>query len=100
MRQIIFQSVFDICSNSILVLIKLVSDNSDKMFYGQRRVLLAGENGQRQETTLKRFPEFFFGWTRKVFPSLYQLNLVCSNRINDNRSTVYPFLPKIRLSII
>ena len=42
------------------------------------------KNGRRRETTLIRFPEFFFGWTKKVFPSLDQGNLVCSNRINDN----------------
>ena len=38
------------------------------------------------ETTLKRFPEFFFRRTRKVF-NLLQRNLVCLNRITDNRST-------------
>ena len=72
--------------NFILVLIKLVSDESDKI---QRRcdqkcVLLAGENGRHRETTLKKCPEFFFAWTRKVLTSLDQRNLVCLNRINDD----------------
>ena len=82
--------------NFILVLIKLVSDESDKI---QRRcdqkcVLRAGENGRHRaspgvtgrhrETTLKKCPEFFFAWTRKVLTSLDQRNLVCLNRINDN----------------
>ena len=58
------------------------------------------KNGRRQETMLKIFTEFFFGWTRKVFPSLDQRNLVCSNRINDNRSTVYPFLPKMDIMTV
>ena len=72
--------------NFILVLIKLVSDESDKI---QRRcdqkcVLRAGENGRHRETTLKKCPEVFFAWTRKVLTSLDQRNLVCLNRINDN----------------
>ena len=73
-------------------MIKLVSEESDKIFrrYDQKCVLRAGENGRHRETTLKRFPEFFFGWTRKVFTSLDQRNLVCLNRITDNRSTACP----------
>ena len=82
--------------------IKLVSDKSDKIWRhcGQKCVLRAGENRRRRETRLKRFPEFFFGWTGKVFPSLDQGNLVWSNRINDNRSTVYPFLPKMDIMTV
>ena len=70
--------------NFILVLIKLVSDESDKI---QRRcdqkcVLRAGENGRPREITLKNCPEFFFAWTRKVLTSLDQRNLVC---LSDKR---------------
>ena len=40
---------------------------------------------------VKKCPELFFGWTRKVFASLDQRNLVCLlNRITDNRSTACP----------
>ena len=75
--------------NFILVLIKLVSDESDKI---QRRcdqkcVLRAGENGRHRASPgdhVKKCPEFFFTWTRKVLTSLDQRNLVCLNRINDN----------------
>ena len=62
--------------NFILVLIKLVSDESDEI---QRRcdqkcVLRADENGLHRETTLKKCPEFFFAWTRKVLTFLDQRN--------------------------
>ena len=59
----------------------------------------AGKNGRRtrQETMLTRFSVTFLEWIRKVFPSLNQRNLVCSNQIIliDNRSTAYPNLPKL-----
>ena len=86
-------SVFNICGhvyskkkfNFILVLIKLVSDESDKI---QRRcdqkcVLPAGENGRHRASPgvtgrhraspgdhVKKRPEFFFAWTRKVLIDL------------------------------
>ena len=67
--------------NFILVLIKLVSDESDKI---QRRcdqkcVLRAGEKGRHRASLgdhVKKCPEFFFVWTRKVLTSLDQRNLV------------------------
>ena len=62
--------------------------------YDQKCVLRAGKNGRRRETMLKRFPEFFFGWIRKVFTSLDQRNLFCLDRINDNRSAACPIPPK------
>ena len=53
-----------------------------------------GVTGRHRETTLKKCPEFFFAWTRKVLTSLDQRNLVCLNRINDNWSTAFPIPPK------
>ena len=42
-----------------------------------------------------RFSANVFRWIKKVFPSLDQRNLVCSNRIINNWSTAYPNLPKL-----
>ena len=58
------------------------------MFCTRRKRASSGDH-------VKKISEFFFGWIRKVFSSLDQGNLVCSNRIYNNRSTVYPFLPKM-----
>ena len=70
--------------NFILVLIKLVSDESDKI---QRRcdqkcVFRAGDNGRgrHRETTLKKCPEFFFAWTRINFLGSAQLSLLKSDK--------------------
>ena len=75
--------------NFILVLIKLVSHESDKI---QRRcdqkcVLRAGENGRHRASPgdhVKKMSRIFLCVTRKVLTSLDQRNLVCLNRINDN----------------
>ena len=86
----------------MLVLVGLDLDKLDKIWrrYGQGRVLCAGEGVRRRETTLRGFPPFFFGWTRGVYPSLYQRGLVCSNRMSDDRSAVCPFLPKMDIMTV
>ena len=58
------------------------------MFWARRKRASSGDH-------VKKNSEFFFGWIRKILSSLDQGNLVCSNQINNNRSTVYPFLPKM-----
>ena len=74
----------------ILVLIKLVSDESDEI---QRRcdqkcVLRAGENGRHRASPgdhVKKMSRVFLCVDQKgKLTSLDQRNLVCLNRINDN----------------